>query len=123
MELRELLNYYTSHPSVNGLCEKINEPGSGKVLLSGLTGSASSVVFAAAYDLNQFSAVVILNDREEASYFFILVPQASKKAFLKALEADADFDLQDYGEIIDSGFAEEAPPQVMDWIKNYYNIA
>ncbi len=70
MELKELLKYYTSHPSVAGLSEKINGSGSSKILLSGLTGSASSLVFAAAYQLNPFSAVAILNDREEASYFF-----------------------------------------------------
>ena len=52
------------------MCEKINAAGNSKILLSGLTGSASSVVFAAAYELNPFSAVAILNDREEASYFF-----------------------------------------------------
>ena len=70
MELKELLKYYTSHPSVIGLSEKISASGSSKILLSGLTGSASSVVFAAAYELNPFSSVAILNDREEASYFF-----------------------------------------------------
>jgi len=70
LELKELLKYYTIHPSVAGLSERINASGSSKILLSGLTGSASSVVFAAAYQLNPFSAVAILNDREEASYFF-----------------------------------------------------
>lgn len=70
MELKELLKYYTAHPSVTGLCEKINETAGSKILLSGLSGSASSVVFAAAYELNPFSAIAVLNDREEAAYFF-----------------------------------------------------
>ena len=70
MELKDLLKYYTTHPSVVGMSETIAEAGPVRISLSGLSGSASSVVFAAAYHLNPFSAMAILNDREEASYFF-----------------------------------------------------
>ena len=70
MELKELLSYYTTHPSVTGLKGKIADAGQGKIALSGLSGSSSSVIFAAAYELNPFNALVVLNDREEASYFF-----------------------------------------------------
>ena len=50
--------------------EKIAESGTGKISLKGLTGSSPAVVLAAAYLLNPFSTIVILNDREEAAYFF-----------------------------------------------------
>ncbi len=70
MELKELLNYYTSHPAVKGLREMVAQSVATKISLSGLTGSSSSIVMAAAYELNPFSAIAILNDREEAAYFF-----------------------------------------------------
>ncbi|HEY3387995.1 MAG TPA: CarD family transcriptional regulator, partial [Prolixibacteraceae bacterium] len=70
MELKELLKYYTSHPSVIGLREKITESGAAKISLKGLTGSSPAVVLAATYQINPFSTIAILSDREEAAYFF-----------------------------------------------------
>ena len=70
MELKELLKYYTIHIPVIGLRKKIAEGNSVKISLQGLTGSSAPVVLAAAYQINPFSAIVILNDREEAAYFF-----------------------------------------------------
>ena len=70
MELQELLKYYTSHPSVVGLREKIAQSGAVHIPLKGLTGSSSAVVLAAAYTISPFSTVVVLNDREDAAYFF-----------------------------------------------------
>ncbi len=70
MELKELLKYYTTHTPVIGLREKIAEANSVKISLQGLTGSSAPVVLAAAWQINPFSAIVILNDREEAAYFF-----------------------------------------------------
>jgi len=70
LELKELLKYYTSHPSVIGLREKIAESGAAKISLTGLTGSSSVVVLNAAFQINSFSTIVILSDREEAAYFF-----------------------------------------------------
>ena len=70
LELKELLKYYTSHPSVIGLREKIAESDAAKISLKGLTGSSSAIVLNAAYQINPFSAIVILSDREEAAYFY-----------------------------------------------------
>jgi transcription-repair coupling factor (superfamily II helicase) len=70
LELQELLKYYTSHPSVVGLREKIAQSGAVHIPLKGLTGSSSAVVVAAAYTITPFSTVVVLNDREDAAYFF-----------------------------------------------------
>lgn len=70
MELKELLKYYTTHPSVIGLREKISHPDNGKIALKGLTGSSPTLVMTAAYMLDPFSTIIILNDREEAAYFF-----------------------------------------------------
>jgi len=70
LELKELLKYYTHHPSVIRLNEKLSEKSTGKLSLKGLTGSSASVIFAATHQIKPFSSIVILNDREEASYFY-----------------------------------------------------
>jgi transcription-repair coupling factor (superfamily II helicase) len=70
LELKELLKYYTSHLSVSGLSGKITLAESGKITLKGLTGSSPAMVLLAAYEINPFNSIVILNDREEAAYFF-----------------------------------------------------
>ena len=70
MELKDLLKYYNNHQPVNRLIEILSENSTGKTSLKGLTGSSGSVIFATVYKKNPFSCVVILNDREEASYFF-----------------------------------------------------
>ena len=70
MELKDLLKYYKSHPSVIKLCEKFTEKTPSKISLKGLSGSSSAVVLASSYDICPFGMIIILNDREEASYFF-----------------------------------------------------
>ena len=70
LELKELLKYYTSHLPVIGLREKISESDTTKYSLKGLTGSSAAVVLASAYGIAPFSNVIILNDREEAAYFY-----------------------------------------------------
>jgi transcription-repair coupling factor (superfamily II helicase) len=70
LELKDLLKYYTSHPSVIGLRAKIAQSDSGKISIKGLTGSSPALVVAAAYEADPFSTIIILNDREEAAYFF-----------------------------------------------------
>ena len=58
------------HPTVIGLREMIAQSDAGKISLKGLAGSSPSVVLTAAYQIEPFSTVAILNDREEAAYFF-----------------------------------------------------
>jgi transcription-repair coupling factor (superfamily II helicase) len=70
LELKDLLKYYNSHPSVIGLREKIAESDGNKISLKGMAGSSPAVVFAAVYQVNPFNTIAILNDREEAAYFF-----------------------------------------------------
>jgi len=70
LDLKELLKYYTNHPSVIRLNEKLSEKNTGKLSLKGLTGSSAALVFAAIHQIKAFSSIVILNDREEASYFY-----------------------------------------------------
>jgi len=70
LELKELLKYYYSHPSVTGLVEILSNKNSNRIFLKGLTGSSAPVVCAAAHHLNPFKGLIILNDREEASYFY-----------------------------------------------------
>ncbi len=70
MELKELLTYYSSHPGVKGLRERIAQSDPGKIILSGLTGSSAAVVLAGTYQISAFNTLVVLNDREEAAYFF-----------------------------------------------------
>jgi transcription-repair coupling factor (superfamily II helicase) len=70
LELKELIKYYTAHPSVVRLREKIAENSAGKLSLKGLTGSSAAVVCTAAYQIEPFDTIAILNDREEAAYFY-----------------------------------------------------
>jgi len=54
-------------------------------------------------------------------YFFILVDPKKEKALLSHIDSDVTFDLKEYGEIIDSGFGEEAPAQVIEWVTKWYD--
>jgi hypothetical protein len=58
----------------------------------------------------------------DACYFFLLLHAQKETEFLHAIKHKPVFDLRDYGDVIDSGFGDEAPEQVMEWIKNWYEL-
>ena len=62
------------------------------------------------------------SNQGEASYFFLLLKPQKETEFLHAIKHKSVFNLKDYGDLIDSGFGEEAPEQVMEWIKNWYEL-
>ena len=70
MELKDLLKYYRLHPSVISLSEKVAKNNPINLSLKGLSGSSPAVVLAAAFQVNPFTMIIVLNDREEAAYFF-----------------------------------------------------
>ena len=56
----------------------------------------------------------------DPAYYFLLVEPKKEKLLQHAIMKQQIFDLQDYGDLVDSGYGEEAPKQVIDWITNYY---
>ena len=70
MELTEFLHFYRSHPSLIGLKELLTSSAGKKISLSGLSGSSSTVVFSVLREMISYQALFILNDREEAAFFF-----------------------------------------------------
>lgn len=70
MELTDFLHSYRSHPSLIGLKESLTNVGGKKISISGLSGSATSVVFSVLREMLPYQSLFILNDREEAAFFF-----------------------------------------------------
>ena len=70
MELTDFLHSYRSHPSLIGLKESLSTSGSKKINVSGLSGSSTTVVFSVMREMVPYQALFILNDREEAAFFF-----------------------------------------------------
>ena len=59
-----------------------------------------------------------LND-DEFAWYFVLVNPAKESAF-KALDFTKPFTITDYGQIIESGYGDSAPSDVIDNINNAY---
>ncbi len=70
MELAEFLHLYRSHPSLAGLKELLVTSGGKNIAVSGLSGSSATVIFSVLREMMPFQALFILNDREEAAFFY-----------------------------------------------------
>ncbi|MDR1762659.1 MAG: hypothetical protein LBR64_01705, partial [Dysgonamonadaceae bacterium] len=72
MENSSLLNIYSSHPKIREASAYFDAQQNGKTSLnlSGLTGSAGSVVVSSLFAQAKKTFVCILNDEEEAGYFY-----------------------------------------------------
>lgn len=73
MEVQELLNIYAAHPGVHALDSLIQEETSRTIFLKGLNGSGAALTIASLFSGTQGkreSYVCVLNDLEEAGYFF-----------------------------------------------------
>lgn len=73
MEVQELLNIYAAHPGVNALGTLIREETARNIFLKGLSGSGAALTIAALFSENKGkkgSYLCVLNDLEEAGYFF-----------------------------------------------------
>lgn len=70
MELTDFLHLYRSHPSLTGLKELLATAGAKKISVSGLSGSSATVAFSVLREMVAYQALFILNDREEAAFFY-----------------------------------------------------
>ena len=70
MELTDFLHLYRSHPSLIGLKETLATAEVKKISLSGLSGSSATVAFSVLREMNPYQSLFILNDREEAAFFY-----------------------------------------------------
>ena len=69
MEHSNFLNRFSNSAQHVSFCEFFTSENSKNIHLKGLSGSAAAIAFAAAFNEN-LTVFVVLNDREEAAYFF-----------------------------------------------------
>ncbi|MDH6342656.1 transcription-repair coupling factor (superfamily II helicase) [Parabacteroides sp. PFB2-12] len=70
MEIQELLKLYTTHPQLSALHTLLQQNDTRNIFLKGLHGSAATMAFASLFSQGSHSFVCILNDMEEAGYFY-----------------------------------------------------
>ena len=70
MDIQELQRIYAAHPNVSGLAGQLENSSVRTIFLGGLYASASSLFFSAYLKRVSHSVVFILNDVEEAGYFY-----------------------------------------------------
>lgn len=70
MRAFDFLSNYSNDPLVRTLAEGIRTPKQNKVHVKGISGGLGAITVSAVSKINHSNAVVILHDKEEASYFF-----------------------------------------------------
>ncbi|MCY7351231.1 MAG: transcription-repair coupling factor [Cytophagaceae bacterium] len=72
MLVREFLTLYREDPFVQNIGERLRsrQPGDSHLQIKGLVGSLDAVLVAALYQSHPATHLLVLNDREEAAYFF-----------------------------------------------------
>ena len=70
MEIVELLREYTAHPQVAALKKLLEERQTDNISLKGLNGSSAALITAALFAKEAGSYLCLLNDQEEAGYFY-----------------------------------------------------
>jgi len=70
LELNDFLQLYSTHTEITGLANELKQANAPSFILNGLSGSAPSVVTATLYQLLTKQMVIVMNDREEAAYFY-----------------------------------------------------
>ncbi|MFV0266318.1 MAG: transcription-repair coupling factor [Draconibacterium sp.] len=70
METNSFLKYFEGHPGFSKVKKKLLAPPGEKVHLQGLIGSAKTILLAKLFQNTGKNFVVLLNDREEAAYFY-----------------------------------------------------
>ena len=70
MELKEIQQLYARHASVAALAKILSEKGTHSCSVQGLCGSASAMVASALYERVGRPFVYVLDDEEEAGYFY-----------------------------------------------------
>ncbi|WP_102408628.1 transcription-repair coupling factor [Parabacteroides bouchesdurhonensis] len=70
MEVQELLKIYAAHPQVAAVDTLLDKETSHNIFLKGLNGSGAAITIASLFTKRRGSYVCILNDQEEAGYFY-----------------------------------------------------
>lgn len=70
MEVQELLNIYIAHPQVAAVDTLLQNDTSSNIFLKGLNGSGAAMTIASLFIKRRGGYVCILNDQEEAGYFY-----------------------------------------------------
>ena len=70
MKIQELLSLYTRQPQVSALAKTLQHKGQQTVLVSGLLASSAPMVFAALASKQMGTMLFVLNDVEDAGYFY-----------------------------------------------------
>ncbi|MBI9067815.1 MAG: transcription-repair coupling factor [Salinivirgaceae bacterium] len=68
MDFSEIINYYKSHSALPALISSIKT--NQKTYISGLKGSAQSIIIGSIYKKLNVPIVIVLNDKEDAAYFY-----------------------------------------------------
>ncbi len=70
MEVKNLLDSYAAHPEIAALSSLLKEKTYRNIFLKGLNGSGAAMTIASLFLKKRGSYVCILNDQEEAGYFY-----------------------------------------------------
>lgn len=70
MEVQNLLNIYAAHPQVKALDSLLDNDTSNNLFLKGLNGSGAAITIASLFMKRGGCYVCVLNDAEEAGYFY-----------------------------------------------------
>ena len=70
MEVQELLKIFAAHPQITALDTLLNGNTSNNIFLKGLNGSGAAMTIASLFLKRKGSYVCVLNDQEEAGYFY-----------------------------------------------------
>ncbi len=70
MNIQDLLTLYTAHPQIKAMDSLLNDPSSRNIFLKGLHGSGAAMAIASLFTKQKGSYVCILNDQEDAGYFY-----------------------------------------------------
>ncbi len=70
LEVQELLTMYSAHPQVSALVGLLDDKSCRNLFLKGLNGSGAVLTIASLFFKKRGSYVCVLNDQEEAGYFY-----------------------------------------------------
>ena len=70
METTQFLSYFKGQENLGELIKQLDAPPGEKIHLQGLIGSSKTILLANLFNSRPKSIVVLLNDREEAAYFY-----------------------------------------------------
>ncbi|MCC8142658.1 MAG: transcription-repair coupling factor [Tannerellaceae bacterium] len=70
MDIQELLKIYAAHPRIAALNSLLKNNQSRNIFLKGLNGSGNAMIIASLYTKQEAPYLCILNDPEEAGYFY-----------------------------------------------------